>query len=384
MADVIIIGAGLAGAAAAAVLGAKGIRVRLLDSRDPVGRCFKAEKIEADQAALLRKFGLLEAMLPATGRIRTILNAQGGKVLYSQPIEQYGIHYHDMVNIVRRSLPANVDFRIGRVERIETGPDTQRVRTSTGEELTSRLLVMASGTAAQLGAPLGIRRNMIREKHSLAIGFDIAPIEGSSFPFDSVTYYPGGVSNRIAYLTLFMIGRTMRANLFLYRNSDEAWVRQFTRNSAEMLEEALPGITKITGPFRVEGRVECAAIHLYKAEQFLHPGLLLIGDAFQSVCPSTGTGLSRVLTDVDVLTEYAPAWLRTPGMGLEKIRQFYNHPNKIATDASSLSQAEYVRDASTSFSRRWVSQQARLHVNALIKRALPIKKPAEKMEEILD
>jgi 2-polyprenyl-6-methoxyphenol hydroxylase-like FAD-dependent oxidoreductase len=374
----------VAGATAATVLGAKGIRVTLLDARDPVARCFKAEKIEADQAALLRKFGLLKSMLPVAGRIREILNAQRGKVLYSQPIEQYGIHYHDMVNIVRQGLPAKVDFRIGRVEGIETGPETQRVRTSTGEELTARLLVVASGTAAQLCAPLGIHRRMIREKHSLAIGFDIAPNEGAAFPFDSVTYYPAGVANRIAYLTLFLIGRAMRANLFLYRTSDDSWVRQFTRSPAELLEASLPGLTKITGPFRAEGRVECAAIHLYKAEQFLHPGLILIGDAFQSVCPSTGTGLSRVLTDVDVLTEHVPHWLETPGMGLEKMRQFYDHPSKIATDASSLGQAEYVRDASTSFSRRWVSQQVRLHANAWIRKVMPLKKPVDRMEEILD
>jgi hypothetical protein len=30
------------------------------------------------------------------------------------------------------------------------------------------------------------------------------------------------------------------------------------------------------------------------------PGVVQIGHAFQSVCPSTGMGLDKVLTDVDV------------------------------------------------------------------------------------
>ena len=368
-AEIIIIGAGLAGSTAATVLGAKGLRVILLDSRDPYPVCFKAEKIEEDQAQLFRKFGLLDALAPATGRIRTVLNAQRGKVLYAQPIEQYGIRYHDMVNLIRRRLPKSVDFRLGQVKNIVTGPQLQRVAINGGVELTSRLVVVASGTSAQLCARLGIRRTMIRPRHSFAFGFDIERLDGERFHFDSVTYYPFRTSERIAYLTLFLIGRTMRANLFTFRTSDEEWVRQFLSEPAEQLESALPGLDKIIGPFRVVGRVECATINLYTTEDLRHPGIVLIGDAFQSVCPTTGTGLSRVLTDVDVLSECIPAWLDTPRMGANKISQFYNHPRKIAADVSSLKQTEYVRKVSTARARQWIVYQARFRANALLKRA---------------
>lgn len=48
IADVVIVGAGLAGASAAAVLARKGVRVMLIDSRHTYPTCFKAEKIEPD------------------------------------------------------------------------------------------------------------------------------------------------------------------------------------------------------------------------------------------------------------------------------------------------------------------------------------------------
>jgi 2-polyprenyl-6-methoxyphenol hydroxylase-like FAD-dependent oxidoreductase len=363
MADVLIIGGGLAGATAAAVLGNQGIRVTLLDARDPYPDCFKAEKIEEEQADLFRKFGLFDALLPATGCIRTVFNAQRGKILYGRKLEQYGIHYHDMVNIIRRRLPSSVDFKIGRAESISTGPQIQRVGLNGGEELTARLVVVASGAGAQLCARLGIQRKMIRQQHSLTFGFDIERLDGEMFPFESVSYYPLSLSARIGYLTLFVIGRSMRANLFTFRTTNDGWVRQFVRDPEKQLEEVLPGLTKTIGPFRVTSRVESASINLYTTEGGRHPGLVLIGDAFQSVCPSTGTGLSRVLTDVDVLAEFTSNWLATPEMDLDKINQFYEHPRKIATDALALSKAEYSRTVSTVMGRQRIVHQALLFLN---------------------
>jgi 2-polyprenyl-6-methoxyphenol hydroxylase-like FAD-dependent oxidoreductase len=49
----------------------------------------------------------------------------------------------------------------------------------------------------------------------------------------------------------------------------------------------------------------------------------MIGDAMQSVCPSTGTGLSKVLTDVLLLCgEVRAAWLRFPDLSAPRIAQF--------------------------------------------------------------
>ena len=88
--DVLIVGAGLAGTAAATILGRSGARVALLDAVDPLPYCFKAEKLSADQVERFQRLGV-------------------GNV------EPRGTYYHDLVNGLRRQVPAEVDCRVAKV-----------------------------------------------------------------------------------------------------------------------------------------------------------------------------------------------------------------------------------------------------------------------------
>src|SRR5436190_9596499 len=96
--DVVIIGAGMAGTAAAILLGRAGTRVALIDPQPNFPSLFRAEKIEPDQAELLRKFDLLDCLRPWRGDIGRVLIARGDRVTEILEIEQYGIFYYDMVN----------------------------------------------------------------------------------------------------------------------------------------------------------------------------------------------------------------------------------------------------------------------------------------------
>jgi hypothetical protein len=88
----------------------------------------------------------------------------------------------------------------------------------------------------------------------------------------------------------------------------------------------------------------------------------LIGDAFQSVCPSAGLGLDKILTDVDVLSMCVPRWLATPGMGVDKLADFYNHPRKLAADSRGLQRAYKHRCATIDPSLRWQIHCFLLHL----------------------
>src|SRR3954467_14933233 len=101
MTDVLIVGAGMAGVTAAIVLGRAGIRVTLLDPQPTFPSLFRAEKIEPDQAELLRKFDLLDCLKPWRGDIGRVLIARGDRIAEILEIEQYGIFYYDMVNELR-------------------------------------------------------------------------------------------------------------------------------------------------------------------------------------------------------------------------------------------------------------------------------------------
>jgi 2-polyprenyl-6-methoxyphenol hydroxylase-like FAD-dependent oxidoreductase len=101
----------------------------------------------------------------------------------------------------------------------------------------------------------------------------------------------------------------------------------------------------------------------------VQPGVVLIGDAFQNACPSTGMGVSKVLTDVDLLySEYVPQWLATRGMGCEKMATFYSDPRKCSTDTGALEKAQYRRRASTDPSLRWRIHRLRLHLTMQFRR----------------
>jgi 2-polyprenyl-6-methoxyphenol hydroxylase-like FAD-dependent oxidoreductase len=364
--DVIIVGAGLAGATAAAVLAKAGRRVALVDPRDHCMHCFKAEKIEQDQAELLRGFGLLEAILPSSAVIREVSDARNGKILGVVPVEQYGILYHDMVNCIRRNLPSTVEVHVARVAEIVPGAESSEVTLVGGERMSARLVVLAAGTGSHLHEGLGIEKIVIRREHSLACGFNVELPSARPVPFNSLTYYPDGYATKIDYLTLFPIQGALRANLFCYRTAHDPWVRRFAKETGAVLRESMPQLSRLTGELRVVGKVEMAPIDLYRVAVTPKPGLVLIGDAFQSVCPSTGTGLSKVLTDVDILCSTCiPAWLATPGVGEDKIEHFYAEARKRDCDRSSLSRAAYRRQLSTDSSLRWQLHREKLYLKMM-------------------
>jgi len=104
-AEIIIVGAGLAGSTLAAVLGQQGRRVILVDPRPSCPQVFKAEKLDVDQVQLLRKFGLLERLVPYSGRWNEVRLGYDGRIFKTLRVEQYGINYADMVNALRAKMP---------------------------------------------------------------------------------------------------------------------------------------------------------------------------------------------------------------------------------------------------------------------------------------
>lgn len=371
-ADVVVLGAGLAGATAATLLVRSGATVVLIDRHREYPACFKAEKIEADQAELLRSFGMFEALKHSLSEIDDIVTVRRGEVSHRGD-EQYGAPYHDIVNQVCSSMPPEVDVRLGRATQLITGESRQSVSLSDGTVVTGRLLVLASGPNSQLGEQIGIRRKMISENHSVSFGFSIARVDEKRFDFESVNYYSDDPADRVGYVTLFAFpGGEMRANLFTFWDPKAPAVKEMIQRPASELERLFPGLSSFIGPFRVTTKVATGVNHLYETVGHRQPGVVLIGDSYQGACPSTGTGLSKVLTDVSVLcNDCVPRWLATTDMGVEKIDEFYDSDVKRASDRFALEAAFHSRETalvSTRFNRL---QQTRAWANAvrLVKRS---------------
>jgi 2-polyprenyl-6-methoxyphenol hydroxylase-like FAD-dependent oxidoreductase len=350
----------LAGVTLAAVLGQQGRRVIVVDPNSSCPPLFRAEKIERQQVRLLRKFGLLEHLLPYAAQVREVQAGYDGRIFKTSPIEQYGIKHADMVNALRAQMPAGVKYRQARVEHIANSNGVQRVKLSGGEELTCRLVVLACGVSDGLLGKLGLSRRMVQKDQSLGFGFDIAASEARPFDFDALTYYAFSPLSRIDYLTLFKFRETMRANLFTFRSANDPWVRAFIQEPDRMLRRNLPKLSRLIGEYRVTSEVDSGRVNLYRVNDHSQPGVVMIGDAFQSACPATGMGLDKVLTDVDVLAECIPQWMASPGMSAGKLVDFYEHPRKRDIDTQALQDAQDHRRLVIDQSLRW-----RVHRNLL-------------------
>jgi 2-polyprenyl-6-methoxyphenol hydroxylase-like FAD-dependent oxidoreductase len=366
-AEIIIVGSGVAGAALAALLGQQGRRVIVVDPHAVCPPLFRVEKIERRQVELLRKLGLLEHLLPCTGLVSQVQGSFDGRVFKTGPIEQYGLRYEEIVNGLRAQIPPMVVFRVGRVEAVTNSDEVQRVKLAGGEELTARLVVLASGGISGVEAGLGMRRRVLRKDQSLGLGFDFAAADSQPFPFDGLTYYAMSAATCIDYLTLFKFRNSVRANLFIFRSPSDPWVREFIQEPEAMLRRYLPKLGRITGEYRVTSKVESGRVDLYTVDHDPQPGVVLIGDAFQSACPATGMGLDKVLTDVDVLAECLPRWLATPGMGTDKLADFYQHPRKLEVDSIALQRSQDHRRLVMDPSLRWRIHRFLLHLKWQLK-----------------
>jgi 2-polyprenyl-6-methoxyphenol hydroxylase-like FAD-dependent oxidoreductase len=364
--DIAIVGGGLAGSTAAAMLGRTGIPAILIDPHTMYPPDLRCEKISGNQVNIFRKTGLAEAALRAATLDGRVWLARFGYLLDKKPSDQYGIMYDTLVNTMRTQIPDDVETIHAKAIAISTSAERQKVALSNGEEISARLVVLSSGLNVGLRHTLGIERHVISECHSIMAGFDFTPVGRSTFDFPALTYYPERSRDRMAYLTLFPIGNVMRANLLVYRRMDDPWLRQLRQAPEQTLLAMMPGLRRIAGEFKVTGQFKIRPADLYVTEGHRQPGLVLIGDAFATSCPAAGTGTDKVFTDVERLCNvHIPDWLARDGMGEDKIAAFYDDPVKTACDAWSAAKAYQLRSLSIDNgiswrARRWARFIARL------------------------
>jgi 2-polyprenyl-6-methoxyphenol hydroxylase-like FAD-dependent oxidoreductase len=352
-ADVAIVGGGLAGSTAAAMLGRAGVEAVLIDGHKLYPKDFRCEKLDASQVELLRKTGLLEAVARAATPDLEVWVARFGRVVERKPNAQLDILYEDMVNAIRAEVPQNVRFIPAKATSIAAGSERQHLTLSTGEEISARLIVLANGLNIGLRHNVGIEREVVSPCHSISIGFDLEPVGRSNFDFRALTYYTEAPSTRAAYVTLFPIGSATRANLFVYREMDDPWLREMRHDGSRALFALMPRLRVLTGDVEVRD-VKIRPVDLYVSKGHRQAGIALVGDAFGTSCPAAGTGCNKVFTDVERLCNaHIPRWLATPGMGKEKIAEFYDDEVKVACDAFAAEKAYYLRSLSVETAPAW-------------------------------
>lgn len=352
--DIVIIGGGLAGSTVAAMLGRAGIDTVLVDPHAVYPPDFRCEKLDDGQIAILRRTGIADAVVAAAAHGAEDWIARYGYVMERRPSDQYGIRYADLVASVRAQIPPEVTFVVDKMAAIANSADRQEVTLAGGGRIHARLVVLANGLNSAMRRNLGMERDEISPRHSIAIGFDMAPVGRPSFPFGALNYFPEH-AGQLAYLTVFPVpGGAMRANLMTYRDGNDPWLRRMRADPVAAMREEMPRLERVIGPFTVEGPVIIRPADLYRTTGHLQAGIVLVGDAFGTSCPAAGSGTNKVFTDVERLCNvHIPRWLASDGMGVDKIAAFYDDPVKRAADDASLAMAFRLRSFLTDRSIRW-------------------------------
>ena len=356
--DVAIAGGGLAGSLAAAMLGRAGIDAVLVDPHPVYPPDFRCEKLDGPQMRTLGLTGLADAVLRASTPDRESWVARFARVVEKRPGDQQGILYDTLVNTMRSQIPNGTAFIHAKVTDISTGAERQTVRLSNGDEISARLVVLATGLNPGLRQKLGIDREVISAGHSISIGFDAKPTDRPAFPFPALTYFAESPADRMAYITLFPIGSAMRANLFGYRDLQDPWLKQFREAPQQTLYAMWPGLRALMGDFTVPGFIPIRPVDLYVTKGYRQQGIVLVGDAFATSCPAAGTGARKVLVDGERLCNvHIPQWLTTPGMGEAKMTAYYADPVKQACDTYCVTKAFELRSFSIEPTLPWAARR---------------------------
>lgn len=353
--DVLVVGGGLTGSTAAHALATRGVRVTLVDAQDVIRHVFKAEKAGPHSIPQLQRLGIGDALESVSRRLSVSMDAADGRILRRMHLGELGYYYHDLVNRIRRGLPPGVTFVQSSVREITAGEDLQRVRLANDDVVECRLVIVACGGTSHLFDQLGLTRSHVVDAPAIGFAMRVEPTTTEKFWFDGggVTYYPDNASPRLSYCSFFPVPDAMRINMFGFHDIKSPWVQEMMQRPREKLGRIFPKLTRLIGDFRVvDDKVEVMPVRPSVTLGYRKPGFLLAGDAFSSVPPSAGKGVYKLMHDCEVLARHVPRWLSTPGMGLGKINEYYDDPQKHDATKLTIDKTVYQHWAATSPTRR--------------------------------
>jgi 2-polyprenyl-6-methoxyphenol hydroxylase-like FAD-dependent oxidoreductase len=357
-ADVAIVGAGLAGSILALVLARRGLRVAVVDLHARHRSDFRCEKFNAAQIDQLERLG-----------VRADIDAEAAA---AHGLADGGFRYEAVVNAVRRAWPATVQGLAARVSGLGVRDGRQTVLSKGREIANARLVVIASGPGHALPGVLGFERTVLRAQHSLCLGFSVV---GAKAPASGLVHAGERAGDRVGFASLFPVDEAMRVNLFTYHDPADPWLRRAKADPIAALLELAPGLEPVLQGAALVGAPELRFTDLHTTPDPARAGVVLIGDAYQTACPATGLGVTRLLTDIERLVERLPLWLANPEIEARDIADYYADPIKRQTDRHALRRAERARRAAVEVGAYWRARRLATRLKVRSRRASVARPP---------
>ncbi len=362
--DVIVIGAGFCGSIIGLRARELGLSFRIVDPTSRYPDAFRAEKLEVDQSEMLEALGVINHVHPKnTPPITQVHTFSGTRETVNVRSKHQGLAYADTVNSMRKSLLESDSIIKARVEDFEESAEECKVvvRDDKGpRELRCRYLVVASGMDRNIRRRLRYEQTADSELISTTIGFVIESLQDSGFKYGAFNFRPPTFVHGLHYVTFFPIGARMRANLFTSWSPADTPVRNMKSETETELARWFPDMTNIIGPFRVSAEAESYSTKYYRHAPPAGTRIAVVGDAFQSVNPANGVGLSKCLTDVTVLTEL----LSNAASSDVDLSNYYSDPRKLSVDAEGLKRWRWAMESATSTSISTRLRRLRINVSS--------------------
>lgn len=368
MPDVVVVGAGLSGSLAAIMLSQRGFQVTIIDRYAVYPAEFRAEQIVGNQIEFFTNIGLTTKLVSSSRLVPLARNFSLRRQLASVFASHYGLPYQDIVQAVRDQIPQDVQTVVGRVTDVESGPRTL-VHLEDGRTIDAGLVIMATGLNTKLGRRLGADYETISPQHSTTVGFDVQSPRCSAAEASVLVFYGNSPRDGIDYLTIFPCKDVLRGNLFLYRDPQDPWVRQLCRTPRETLLKALPALASELGEFTIQ-HLQCRTSDVAVLRNHQRDGVVYIGDAYQTPCPAAGTGISRLLVDVERLGVHVARWFAANDVSAASLQSYYDDPVKNRSDRAAIRVARFRRAVSTNGSLAWALRRQGISARRFIKYAL--------------
>ena len=368
--DLVVVGAGFSGC----VIGIKahdmGLDVRVVDANPHYPKHFRAEKLEDDQSEALASLGLLDLVRPTSSPTIDKVHTFTGHI---ETVSRYrslrGIDYADTVNALRDVLADRGILDIQTVSDIQDGPETSQVILNDQSILQGRLVVVASGMAAALRRALKLTYSGMEKLTSTTFGFDIKRASGADFPFRAFNFRPDPFVYGLQYITFFPIGDRTRANLFTCWEPSDEQARKVKRDVSQEIRTLFPNIEAHIGRFRIGSEIESYTTRYYRQDADHLTRTVLVGDAFQSVNPANGVGLSKCLTDARTLLDALPRTFEEPSARMD-LNAYYGSARKREVDDTALRRWRWANELATSQSLRTKFRKGRSAASGRLRKFL--------------